>query len=648
MNREEEVQTKELEDIRYILKDFLKVIKVVTMYPEDNPLPQSLKQSFSEKLESVAAEYGPITVLVEKEFLTYRNEVVFRDRSKEESLAGLFFNTGITRFTFQQTLSIEEIYKLLDVFKDFLNAPKNSSDLAGMIWEAELSDFQFSTVEDIALSGYDGKIEQEFLGSGFSGGPGDHSVFGADEEMDYGSIFEHSALAPEATASSDSVEIDLSDTPSEGIPEGGSVFFAHAYRDLDEEGSAAAVESEHALNTAAAVEAMGFSDIAAQPSVPNTTLILNDEFKLSDEEENEFGVILAEDNKFDMYESTAEILKEILHQETDYTGFAESVTISEKIISELIRAGAVEHAAEVLKFMLKLEEKIAPERPKWAERLKEASITAGTRERLQILAEGLNEHPEVDEIKIRSYLSNLGWESLAGITDIFGELDHRSHRDAIGNYLSQVGQNKVDIISRGIFDKRWFVVRNAAIVLARIGDDKALSYLEKIINHEEQRVRLALVENIKESKNPRALKILSQTVMDSDPKVRKSSINSIIGLKGPEAFEVIEGIVKNEDFSAFEPTDQELLLEAYSIIGGDKSVTFLVRKILKYNILRNSRVSYLRSACYEALAINRSEKAERALIKLAGSKRSNIRNMATVAMNKRRSTLYGDVDAEYN
>ena len=262
------------------------------------------------------------------------------------------------------------------------------------------------------------------------------------------------------------------------------------------------------------------------------------------------------------------------------------------------------------------------------------------------MLEGLNEHPEIDELKIRAYLNNLGWESLAGITEIMGEIGHRSHREAFNNYLSQVGQNKVDIISRGIFDKRWFVVRNTAIVLARIGDDKALSYLEKIADHEEQRVRLAIVEHIKESKNPRALKILSQTVMDEDPEVRRSSINSIIGLKGQGAFDVIEGIVKDNGFRDFDPTDQELLLEAYSIIGGDKSVSFLTRIILKYIFFRSARATYLRKAAMEALAINRSERAEKVLIKLSGSWRANIRNLSTQAMNKRRSILYGDADAE--
>jgi len=331
MNQQEEINNKELEDIRYILKDFLKVIKVVTMYPEDNPLPQSLKQSFSEKqkLESVASEYGPINIVVEKEFLVYKNEVVFRDRSKEESLAGLFFNTGITRFTMQPTLSVDEIYKLLDTFKDFLNAPKNSCDLAGLIWEAEISDFSFSTVEDIALSGYDGKIEEQFLSGGSLETPAGHSLFGSDEAVDYGSIFDHASLPPGAVDTSQPVVTNLDDTPSKGIPQGGSIFYSHVYRDLDDEQSAEVVEKEQALNTAAAAEAMGFADLEPTRDVPNTTLILNDEFKLSEEEENEFGVLLDEDNNFDMFESTAEILKEILHQEIDISGFSEKDCLSD-------------------------------------------------------------------------------------------------------------------------------------------------------------------------------------------------------------------------------------------------------------------------------------------------------------------------------
>ena len=38
---------KRIKDVTLILRDLLKVIKVVSMYPEDNPLPQSLRRGGS-------------------------------------------------------------------------------------------------------------------------------------------------------------------------------------------------------------------------------------------------------------------------------------------------------------------------------------------------------------------------------------------------------------------------------------------------------------------------------------------------------------------------------------------------------------------------------------------------------------------------
>ncbi len=645
MENNQENLHKELESIRLILKDFLKVIKVVSMYPANNPLPQSLRQSFAEKLEWVAQSYGPIDIIVDKDNLTCKDEIVYKDRSKEEGLAGLFFNTGITRFSFKESLSIDEIYKLLDVFKEFLNAPKNSCDLAGLIWESGISDFRFSTVEDITLSGYDGKIETDMMGASRAGDGGGQSLFGTDEAVGYSSLFDPSV----EHSDSESIDLDEKGSPQQDagkVPVGGSVFFSHVYRNLDEATAGEALEIEEQFNTVGAARAMGFADIIPAKPVPNTTLILNDEFKLSEEEEKEFKKMLEEDNFFDSFESTVELLKEILHQETDFSGFSESVTICEKVQSDLIKLGALDNAAELLGFIRELESRVRSSMPQWAARLKEATITAGSRERLQLLAEALNEQPEMDQKKIAVYLKHLGWESLAGITDLLGDIQHRQHRDAICNYLSDEGKNKVDLISRGIFDKRWFVVRNSAAILARIGDDKALNYLFKIVNHEEKRVRLAVVENLKNCTNLKALEILSKSVMDQDAEVREKAVHSIISYKGSEAFQVIEEVIQSEKFITFEYNDKKLLLEAYSILGGDKAVSFLTGLILKYNLFRNPARESQRLAAAEALAHNQSEKAEKALLALGSSWRMNIRSLATATLHKRRTLVYGEDNAD--
>ena len=51
-------RSERLTEIAFILKDLLKVIKVVSMYPEDNPLPHSMRRSFAEKLVDLVELYG--------------------------------------------------------------------------------------------------------------------------------------------------------------------------------------------------------------------------------------------------------------------------------------------------------------------------------------------------------------------------------------------------------------------------------------------------------------------------------------------------------------------------------------------------------------------------------------------------------------
>ena len=56
-------KAKRMAEIKAIFKDFLKVIKVVSLYPEGNPLPQSMRRNFSERLAQHIEDYGgPFTV----------------------------------------------------------------------------------------------------------------------------------------------------------------------------------------------------------------------------------------------------------------------------------------------------------------------------------------------------------------------------------------------------------------------------------------------------------------------------------------------------------------------------------------------------------------------------------------------------------
>lgn len=636
-------QNNRLRDISLILKDLLKVIKVVSMYPDNNPLPQSMRRSFAEKLVSLVEQYGQIAVSVQKNSLLFENEIVFQDRSKEESLAGIFFETGITDFIFKEGLEIDDVYKLLDAIKDYVNSPYKSRDLAAQIWEAGVNGFTFTTLEDRTVSKYDSDFNLQEHIEAHGSGQTSKGQFAADEELEsYRSIFDLGQETNEISLD-DSLEID---PENDGLTASGPTERPRFNAMAPGKFPGTVLDGEEiesiSLRTAEAAKAMGFDDVpAGGTALPDTTLILNEEFKLSEEEEKAVSKVIRNDAEFDIYESTAEILKEMLFQEVEMNGFYETVTIYEKTMTEFLRAGKLLEASHLLQYLKKLEGEIHGDKPLWAERLKDAYVTAGSRDRLKVLANALNNHPDLGAVELRQYLENFGWEALSGIADLLGEFELRHHREILCDYLASTGRQHPDIVSKGLFDKRWYVVYNSVGILAHIGDDKSLDYLKHTLKHEERRVRLELVTALKNCPNDKALEILREAVMDPDQEIRKEAVNTIIARRGGPAFRTIADIINDESFTSLEHSNQKALLTAFSILGGDAAVAYLSRLILKYNPLRSPILTFYRRAAFEALSHNRSEKGERLLVGLASSWRPDIRRQASATLRRRREIIFG-------
>lgn len=655
---------KRVDAIALAMRDLLKVIKVVSLYPENNPLPQSLRQTFSDQLEALVEQYGDITIQVSKKELGYDGEVVFVDRTQEESLAGIFFESGITTFTLKSELDGEEIFKLLDTIKVYVNSPGRKEDLASLLWEANLGRFSFSTVEDVALSEYEGDFKvQEIISDGsFNNG----RIDGESAEL-YQSIFDYSEDDSDVRQRAD----DIPDEPPEGdtrlspsrtgsgrnahgpgkasggsfestIDERSPMFSAVntgiQHQTKLDEGQIDSISAEGAE----AADAMGFGSlVGSESAVPNTTLILNDELKLAEEDEETIRNLISKDAEFNMWESTAELLKELLHQETTIQDFTETVTVCEKVISEFLESGHLIEAAQVLRYFQQLEKQISKEKPRWANRLHDARITAGSRDRLQMLCRGLNSSSYISAADLRRYLDIFDWQALAGITELLGQIENEVCRDSVCDYLASRGKENLHTVARGIFDKNPEVVSNSIIIIARIGGDNALNYLRKIVNHENRQVRLDLVLALRDSPDDEVLELLREAVKDKDEEIRREAVNSIVARRGQPAFDVISQILQSEEFGSLEQEDQFSILKAFSILGGDQAVEFLIKSAMRVNPFGVSKLAELREGCFAALTVNKSDKAEKQLHRLSGNWRPDIRTQAVAAIQQRRELMYG-------
>ena len=77
-----------------------------------------------------------------------------------------------------------------------------------------------------------------------------------------------------------------------------------------------------------------------------------------------------------------------------------------------------------------------------------------------------------------------------------------------------------------------------------------------------------------------------------------------------------------------------------SRLGGEHAVSYLVSLVTSGGFLKSQAKEFYRRIAFKALVGNHSEKAEKALLKLARSWRMDIRKMAKEALLSRRESTY--------
>ena len=118
-----------------VLTDLMKTIKVVSVYPDNNPIPIKLKESFIDRFSDIIRENGILKFKVDENRLLLNNEIVYEDSNPEESLASLFHFSGITKISFSDRFGTEEANLFFRALKSYINKAAHYADLAlGKSW----------------------------------------------------------------------------------------------------------------------------------------------------------------------------------------------------------------------------------------------------------------------------------------------------------------------------------------------------------------------------------------------------------------------------------------------------------------------------------------------------------------------------------
>jgi HEAT repeat protein len=149
-----------LDEVRELFQTLAKALRAYQLYDENNPVYKRFVGNLRESFQGLWGEVERLPVQVEEDRITWLREEVYRSDSRADSLAFLFYKDGIRDITFLPGIEDDELEPLLSVLQRARNLRPESDDLLTILWEADLTRFQYHYV-DVLAEGLDGPLLEE-------------------------------------------------------------------------------------------------------------------------------------------------------------------------------------------------------------------------------------------------------------------------------------------------------------------------------------------------------------------------------------------------------------------------------------------------------------------------------------------------------
>jgi len=131
------------------------------------------------------------------------------------------------------------------------------------------------------------------------------------------------------------------------------------------------------------------------------------------------------------------------------------------------------------------------------------------------------------EEDIRACLVLLADRVVFPLMKIVGDEDRMGPRRMLCDVIVDIGRDRVDDIGAFVSDERWYLVRNVAYVLGRLGHPRGVAYVARLTKHDEYRVRSEAVTALGLIGGPEADGELVRLLDDPDDRLRLKTIVSL-------------------------------------------------------------------------------------------------------------------------
>ncbi len=583
-------------------------MKIVCLYPPANPSCAKAISLFTNELNAYLQSNDNLLRTLTEEGFTFEHESVEPSFGDSHRLSKMCYDAGVSELEFGQEFSETSANEVFDIFRMVINKDASDLELGEALWGKQIPGFSYEIIEDQSYLEFDSEIRREFFNSRGKALDSGHLSDDNSAIKNFESTFSEPAdskdegciikMSSEKSAQLTSVTTTLAD-------------------DKSEEAKAKALEEE--------------------ASVKPRDLLMR-VYELDSKEAHESAMALAKDAMFDSSKELLAILDDLLEQDKRVNEFEATVLTCIKAYSYFVEQGSLSEATSILSKLQVRREELKQSAPDWEAKISEALSSIASRERMGLVCHILNEDDGISGDAFSEYLSTFDWTAYSTLVEILGELERQEHRMALCNFLAGAKEEHVDLIASGLYDKRWFVARNTAIILSHFDCPRSHKHLLKTIHHTEPRVRLEVVHGCKQHDGAFKSAILLEAIADEDPQIRHLAVETALTQSGSDAFPLFQTLLGKLLAGDIPNSAGARIMEGYSMSGQALAVERLAGVAGDWRLIGRSPFQSFREGAINALQMNTSGESGNALLKLSKSWCKEVKNLAKAALEARQMT----------
>jgi len=226
----------------------------------------------------------------------------------------------------------------------------------------------------------------------------------------------------------------------------------------------------------------------------------------------------------------------------------------------------------------------------------------------------------------------LGDKVVRRLMILLAEEGSNVHRKALAQVLIRIGPPAVAVLHEYLFDERWYVVRNAATILAEIRNQESLPHLTPLLAHKELRVRRETIRALTKIGGPRAVNILLQAAESDDQDLRRQALLSLGAIRAASAIPTLLKLLAQRDWSRHTIDMKKDAIRALGEIRSSEALTALSRILAQRRWLRRALHDELRVVAAVALGEIGDEGARAVLEKAAQDRSAPVARAAVQAL----------------